>query len=84
MKHKVLLPIQKEWIGWLLTDGRDWMDIHVESKDTVIHLNWSWVNGVYDMRTEQLLNLLLNRFNEDEEIRKQWQLSLEWNKANVI
>jgi hypothetical protein len=84
MKHKVLLPIQKKWIEWLLGDGWDWMNIRGNTKDNHIHLNWTWVNGVYDVRTEQLLNHLLKEFNNDEEIKRQWYLKLEWDKANVI
>jgi hypothetical protein len=84
MKHKVLLPIQKKWIEWLLGDGWDWMNIHIEAKDNHQVLNWTWVNGLYDIRTEQLLNHLLKEFNNDEEIKQQWGLKLEWDKANVI
>ena len=25
MKHEVLKPIQKEWLGWLIKDEWDWM-----------------------------------------------------------
>jgi len=84
MKHKVLLPIQKKWIEWLLGDGWDWMNVRGNAKDNHIHLNWTWVNGVYDVRTEQLLNHLLKEFNNDEEIKRQWHLKREWDKANVI
>ena len=87
MKHKVLLPIQKKWIEWLLGDGWDWMHVHIEEKESKVNhilLNWSYVNGLYDIRTEQLLNHLLKEFNTDEEIKQQWGLKLEWDKANVI
>ena len=84
MKHKVLLPIQKKWIEWLLGDGWDWMNVRGNVKDNHILLNWTWVNGVYDVSTEQLLNHLLKEFNTDEEIKRQWSLKLEWDKANVI
>jgi hypothetical protein len=60
------------------------MNVRGNAKDNHIHLNWTWVNGVYDVRTEQLLNHLLNEFNNDEEIKRQWGLKLEWDKANVI
>lgn len=83
MKHKVLQPIQKEWIGWLLDEGKHFLK---GKGDELNHqlLNWSWVNGVYDIRTEQLLNHLLKEFNKDEGIKRKWHLKKEWDKANVI
>ena len=84
MKHKVLQPIQKKWIGWLLGERWMWLNIHINAQANHQRLNWSYTTGLYDVRTEQLLNFLLNKFNEDDGIKREWYLKNEWDKANVI
>jgi len=84
MKHKVLQPIQKKWIEWLLGERWMWLNIHINAEANHLRLYWSYTTGLYDIRTEQLLNHLLKEFNTDEEIKHQWSLKLEWDKANVI
>lgn len=78
MKHEVLKPIQKEWLGWLLQERRRWLRGKVDSVRDHQRLDWSHSSGLYDVATKQLLNVILKEFNEDKEI------SNEWNKIRKI
>ena len=73
MKHEILKPKQRDWLEWLLGDGRDWTTIHINAPENHQRIIWSYVNGIYDVGTKQLLNFLLIRFNENEEAKKDWR-----------
>ena len=78
MKHEVLKPKQREWLEWLLGDGKDWLAFHINAPENIQRIRWTCINGIYDVRTRQLLNFLLNRFNENEWAKKQWMIYNKW------
>ena len=85
MKHEVLKPIQKEWLGWLIKDEWDWMiRTKVQADNHRQQLAWTYTSGVYDASTKGLLTYILEEFNEDEQVKHRWYLKKEWDKANVI
>lgn len=73
MKHEILKPKQRDWLEWLLGDGKDWMTIHIIALPNVERIRWTCINGIYDVATKQLLNFLLIRFNENEQAKKDWR-----------
>jgi hypothetical protein len=79
MNYQTLTPKQKEWLGWVLDNRRDTLlQGKVDAKRNIISLNWSYVNGVYDVYTKALLNYILKEFNEDDEAKKQWKIHNDW------
>lgn len=85
MKHDVLKPIQKEWLGWLIKDEWDWMiRTKVRAADHHQKLDWTYTTGLYDVSTKGLLIYILEEFNDDTQIKHRWYLKKEWDKANVI
>jgi hypothetical protein len=85
MKHEVLKPIQKEWLGWLIKDEWDWMiRTKVQASNHRQQLAWTYTSGVYDASTKGLLTYILEEFNEDSQVKHRWYLKKEWDKANVI
>lgn len=85
MKHEVLKPIQKEWLGWLIKDEWDWMiRTKVRADNHRQQLAWTYTSGVYDASTKGLLTYILEEFNEDSQVKHRWYLKKEWDKANVI
>jgi len=73
MKHEILKPKQRDWLEWLLGDGRYWMAIHINAPENIERIRWTCINGIYEVGTKQLLNFLLIRFNENEEAKKDWR-----------
>ena len=85
MKHDVLKPIQKEWLGWLIKDEWDWMiRTKVRAGDHHQKLDWTYTTGLYDVSTKGLLIYILEEFNDDIQIKHRWYLKKQWDKANVI
>ena len=85
MKHDVLKPIQKEWLGWLIKDEWDWMiRTKVRAADHHQKLDWTYTTGLYDVSTKGLLIYILEEFNDDIQIKHRWYLKKEWDKVNVI
>ena len=85
MKHNVLKPIQKEWLGWLIKEEWDWMiQTKVRADNHHQTLDWTYTTGLYDVSTKGLLTYILEEFNDDTQIKHRWHLKLEWDKANVI
>ena len=85
MKHEVLKPIQKEWLGWLIKDEWDWMiRTKVRADNHLSKLDWTYTTGLYDTSTKGLLTYILEEFNEDSQVKHRWYLKKEWDKANVI
>ena len=85
MKHEVLKPIQKEWLGWLISYEWDWMiRTKVRADNHLSKLDWTYTTGLYDISTKGLLTRILEEFNEDVQIKHRWYLKKEWDKANVI
>lgn len=78
MRHKTLTPNQKEWLGWIIKEYWDWLHIHINAPTNHQRLNWSYTTGFYDVVTGELLNFIRNRFNEDEEAKKQWKEYNNW------
>lgn len=74
MKNQTLTPIQREWIGWILDNKDTFLKGKVDAKSNHIALNWSYVNGNYDVSTKVLLNYILKEFNKDEEAKRQWKM----------
>jgi hypothetical protein len=85
MKHEVIKPIQKEWLGWLIKEEWDWM-IRTKVKADTHHqkLDWTYTTGLYDASTKWLLTHILEEFNADTQIKHRWHSKKEWDKANVI
>jgi len=73
MKHEILKPIQKQWLEWLLGDGYEWMGKYINAPGNHQRINWTYVNGIYDVATKQLLNFLLGFFKRDIEAQKMWR-----------
>jgi hypothetical protein len=84
MNHQTLTLLQKKWLGWIIANQWDWLNIHINAPANHQKLNWTYTTGLYDISTKGLLNFILNRFNEDEGIKREWYLKHEWDKANVI
>jgi hypothetical protein len=84
MKHKVLQPIQKEWLGWIIKDHWDWLKGKIDAELNHQRLNWTYETGLYDAITKQLLNYILTEFHKDLSFKYEWHLKREWDKANII
>lgn len=80
MKHEILKPIQKQWLEWLLGDGLGWMSIHINAPDNHQRIIWSYVNGIYDVGTKQLLNYLLAEFNKNSFAKRDWKDFLRYRE----
>ena len=80
MKNKTLTPTQREWLRWIIKEYWEWLNIHINAPVNHQKLNWSYTTGFYDGGTGALLNFIRNRFNEDEEAKRQWR---EYNKWKV-
>ena len=73
MKHQKITPLQREWLEWLLTSGWDWLNYRINATSNHQRINWTYVNGIYDVATRQLLNFLLTFFNRDKEAQRSWR-----------
>ena len=78
MIHKRLSVTQKEWLGWILEVQRDWLNIHINAPVNIEKLYWSYITGIYDAPTQQLLNFILNRFNEHTITKGKWKIHNKW------
>ncbi len=71
---KKLGNIQRDWLGWILTDQRDWFDKHIEiSEAGRLRISKAYLNMEYDTMAEHLLNYILEEFNKDEYIVNKWK-----------
>jgi hypothetical protein len=78
MNHKVLTPIQRNWLNWLLGEEINWEVRWNKGEDRKV-LAWVSVNGIYDIVAGGVLNGILKAFNEDEEAKRRWE---RWNAKN--
>lgn len=77
-EYKTLKPNQKRWLGWILEDQKEWLEIHIHAPYNIRRLKWSYTTGLYDAVTGPLLNFILNRFNENGVVKKEWMIHNEW------
>lgn len=78
MNYQTLTPKQKEWLGWIITNQWIWLKGKVDAQSNHIVLNWSYVNGVYDVSTRELLNYILKEFNKDIVAKNRWKIYNKW------
>lgn len=78
MNYQTLTPKQKEWIGWVLDCKGTILKGKVDAQSNIITLNWSYVNGVYDERTREILNYILKEFNGDIIAKNRWKIYNKW------
>lgn len=74
MNHQILTLRQKKWLGWIITNQWEWLNIHINAPANHQKLNWTYTTGLYDISTKELLNFILNRFNEDEVTKAFWRV----------
>lgn len=74
MQNQTITPKQRLWISWILNNKATFLKGKVDAKSNHIALNWTYLNGEYDVSTRELLNYILKEFNKDEEAKKQWKL----------
>jgi hypothetical protein len=81
---KKLSNIQKEWLGWLLIDQRNWFDKHTDAFETGrLRIRKAYLNMEYDTMTEHLLNYILEEFNKDDGMKNKWKNERAWKiKSN--
>ena len=77
-EYTKLRPNQKRWLGWILEEEMDWLNIHINAPENIKRLDWSYTTGIYDAPTKQLLNFILNRFNENIGTTKRWEIYNKW------
>jgi hypothetical protein len=82
MNHKVLTPIQRSWLKWLLREKFEWEARWNKGGDRKV-LEWVSVNGVYDIVAGGILNGILKAFNEDEEAKRRWDIWKDTNKSYI-
>ncbi len=81
---KSVTTIQKEWLGWLIIDQRNWFDKHIElSEAGRLRIRKAYLNKEYDTMTEHLLNYILEEFNKDVVLKEKWKNERAWKiKSN--
>lgn len=77
-EYTKLKPNQKRWLGWILEEQGEWLKIHINAPNNLMRLHWSYTSGIYDAPTQQLLNFILNRFNEHIVTKNRWKIYNEW------
>lgn len=71
---KKVTILQRDWLGWILTDQRDWFNKHIEASEAGrLRISKAYLNMEYDTMTEHLLNYILEEFNKDGDIVNKWK-----------
>jgi hypothetical protein len=76
---KNVTTLQRDWLGWLLTDQRDWFHKHIEASEAGrFRIQKAYLNMEYDTMTEHLLNYILEQFNKDLVLKEKWKNERAW------